>query len=36
MRKECAASLEIPINQVTHESIFVHFFIRNSREHDDI
>lgn len=29
--EEYAVSLEIPINQVTHESIFVLFFIRNSR-----
>lgn len=36
MRRECALSLEIPINQVTRESIFVRFFIRNSREHDNI
>ena len=36
MRREYAVSLEIPINQVIHESIFVLFFIRNSREHDNI
>ena len=27
MRREYAVSLEIPINQVTHESIFVLFFV---------
>lgn len=35
MREECAGSLEVLIKQVTHESIFVHFFIKNSREHDN-